>query len=582
MRRIVPVSICLLTLLLACQAVTRPVSKILSSHESVSITPTELEGFNSFTETPSFSSTPHFTFPSHPSFAASATPDLPAGVNFTVRFHPDGGLYVGDQVSLEVIPTPEANLDGWEVLVQVDEPAGKTLKPAKFGRFGIAGRSQATLIWAWDTSGLIPGAHELNFTVLPGGSTWSQIVSLLPEDQLPVSESQARWATSESQCCNVYYITQTASERDLIALLQMVDEQAESANQILKAELDQPIAVTFVPRMLGHGGFTNQEVSVSYLDRNYADSSPAMVLHHELVHLLDNRLGGEYRPTLLIEGLAVYLSGGHFKPEDLIPRAAALLELGAYIPLEPLTKDFYISQHETGYMEAGALVAFIVENWGWEAFSSFYRDIHSPENGDQTGAINAALKNHYGVTLRELEEQFLKRLKAQPVSTDVVEDVRLSLSYYDTVRRYQQAFDPSAYFLTAWMMDGEQMRRKGIVADYARHPTATENLALENMLASAGRSLRQEDYSEVETELQAVSGVLDGVAEGRADPFTGYPLAMDYFNIVQALKLQGLQAQRILVENNTARVWANTTGPQLSEVALLREFENWQIISVAQ
>ena len=76
-------------------------------------------------------------------------------------------------------------------------------------------------------------------------------------------------------------------------------------------------------------GLQSDGIWVSYLDRNYAGSNSEIVFHHEMVHVLDSRLGGELRPTILVEGLAVYLSGGHFKYEPLIPRAAALL------PAEP-------------------------------------------------------------------------------------------------------------------------------------------------------------------------------------------------------------------------------------------------------
>ena len=163
-------------------------------------------------------------------------------------------------------------------------------------------------------------------------------------------------------------------------LLEILDGQAESASQLLEVgleSLDKPIVVVFMPRVLGHGGFASQEISVSYLDRNYAGRGTPTVLHHEIVHVLDGHLGGGLRPTILIEGLAVYLSGGHFKPEPLMPRAAALLPpepgcaqavsvpigqvcgLDWYIPMDELVDDFYLEQHEISYLEAGALVEFM-------------------------------------------------------------------------------------------------------------------------------------------------------------------------------------------------------------------------------
>ena len=144
-----------------------------------------------------------------------------------------------------------------------------------------------------------------------------------------------------------------------------------------------PITITLMSRVLGHGGFASQDIDISYLDRNYAGSDFGLVLHHEMIHILDGRLGGDFRPSLLVEGLAVYETGGHFKKEPLMPRAAALLPgetgLGWYIPLAELADNFYLSQHEIGYLEGATLIEYMVNTWGWDAFSSFYRDIHACE-----------------------------------------------------------------------------------------------------------------------------------------------------------------------------------------------------------
>ncbi len=148
----------------------------------------------------------------------------------------------------------------------------------------------------------------------------------------------------------------------------LADEQAQSVTRQLGAEFDKPVSVVLLPRVLGHGGFADEAITISYLDRNYAGSSPEIVLHHELVHKLDSQLGGDLRPSFFVEGLAVYLSGGHFKPEPLTPRAAALLHQGLYLPLTALVERFYISQHEIGYLEAGALVEYMIESLGQRIF----------------------------------------------------------------------------------------------------------------------------------------------------------------------------------------------------------------------
>jgi hypothetical protein len=430
-----------------------------------------------------------------------------------VRYHPDGPLYVGDQVSIEVIAPPGLDLEEKEVQIEVEETATE-LGSTGFGPHGIGGRFQATLTWGWDTRDLEPGDYSLQISITPEGETWTEVVHLHPAEAVPPPEPQANWQTIESECCTVHFITGTDAARDLPLLLETADEQGRRAIQRMGIEFSDPIPITLLPRVLGHGGFAAEEIYVSYLDRNYAGNDFNMVLHHEMVHILDGRLGGELRPSILVEGLAVYLTGGHFKAEPLLPRAAALLQLGYYLPLAPLADDFYKSQHEAGYLEGGALIQFMVNRYGWDAFSEFYRDIHPHPSGKQSQAIDAALQAHFGQTLGELEHQFTTYLYRQPVNPDLYQDVRLTVFFYDTVRRYQQLLDPSAYFLTAWLPNGEEMRNRGIVADYLRRPSEPENVALERMLVEADQELRAGNYEEAEQILVTADTRLDEISQG--------------------------------------------------------------------
>lgn len=452
------------------------------------------------------------------------SPAPPTVETYTVRTHPDGPLYAGDQVSFEVIAPEAADLSEHRVTIQVDAPEGPEIGAADFGPFGIAGRIQATLIWAWDTSGLEPGGYRLTFTVEPAGVTWEEIHFLYPEEQVPPPEPHAEWASAESECCILHYITGTEAERDLPLILEQAEDQARLAAERIGADFDEPIAITLLPRVLGHGGFAGQEISVSYLERNYAGSQFEIVLLHEMIHILDQRLGGELRPSILVEGLAVYLTGGHFKPEPLMPRAAALLnmpaedKLGWYLPLEPLADNFYASQHEIGYLIAGALVEYMVDRWGWEAFSAFYRDIKPHESESQARAIEAALVAHFGLALSDLEGDFLSVLQDYPDAPEWMEDVRLTADFYDTVRRYQRALDPSAYFRTAWLLSNEEMRKQGIVADYLRRPALPENVSIETLLAAASEHLIAGQYVETGRYLEAINAALDVLIETEAEP----------------------------------------------------------------
>jgi len=467
------------------------------------------------------------------------------GTSLKVMVHPDGELYVGDQLSFEVIAPDGADMGGKQVQVMRAD-TGVLLGESGFAPQGIGQRVQATLRWVWDTSSLEPGTYALTFLVSPDGLEWQENVSLLPASENPVVQSGAHWESVQTECCNVDYITGTDAERDLAKLLSMVEVQAQDVSSAMGAEFDEKFDVVFIPRVLGHGGFAAEEVAVSYLDRNYADGDVATILHHELVHKLDAQLGGELRPSLFIEGLAVYLSGGHYQKEPIEALAAALLPpaenckrptdvgrgqdintsqicgLNMYLPLIPLFDHFYQSQHEISYLEAAALVSYMVDRWGFSAFSDFYRDIHpQPEleedeqstEGPQAMATDVALREHFGITLKELEEDYLQYLSKMRFTAEQRDDIRLTVLLYDTIRRYQLLLDPSAYFETAWLPDPTEMQEKGIVADFFRHPDEPINRMAENQLIEAGRYLQAKKYSQVEAVLEHINQVLDNLPQ---------------------------------------------------------------------
>jgi len=426
-------------------------------------------------------------------------------IEYNLTTHPDGPLYVGDQVSFEVYGKTSSKLSGQSIQISLGQ---KKLAEGSFESFGISGRSQVTFFWIWDTRGLDPGVHTLTFSVLPGGTRWDYEIVLRPASEVPAPEPEARWESVDSACCTIHYISGTEAAEDLDALKIMVDAQAIQVAERMRSNFDKKIPITFLPRTLGHGGFTSNGIYVSYLHRNYAGSTTRQVTHHEMVHWLDNQLGGDLRPSILREGLAVYLSDGHFKVEPILPRAAAILDLGLYIPLRELADSFYFSQHELGYAQAAALVNYLVTTYGWDNFNRFYRTI-PPGQGSDSDALDAALRRNFSISLDQLEEEFIAFLRAQRFNKSDATDLRLTIEFYDTVRRYQKAYDPSAYFLHAWLPDVPEMRKRGIVADFVRHPDSFINRQIENLLMAADASLRLADYPAVEARLRFVNTLLD-------------------------------------------------------------------------
>jgi hypothetical protein len=144
--------------------------------------------------------------------------------------------------------------------------------------------------------------------------------------------------------------------------------------------------------------------------------------------------------------------------------------------------------------------------------------------------------------------------------------LRLTIELYDTLRRYQQLNDSSAYFLSAWLPDGPEARQRGILADFVRHPTAPENIALEVMLVAAQQSLEAGDLAQAARLLASVNAVLD------ADNLFLDPLAADYLEIVGELLAEGYEPQTIILNGETATITAIRAWPMLDTLTLTHAF----------
>ena len=417
--------------------------------------------------------------------------------------HPDGPIYVGDQVSFEVIDSTETLPANSHVVISL---AGKSLGDQIFGSYGLGGRSQATFYWAWDTHGLKPGEYTLTFSL---NTKWDEKIRLYPANSVPAPEPDAHWKMVETACCTVHYISGTAAERDLGLLKALVDTQSADVEKRMGEKPVKKMSITYFPRTLGHGGFAADGIYISYLDRNYAGGTAAQITHHEMVHWLDSQMGGKLRPSILQEGLAVYMSDGHFKVEPILPRLAALVDLGWYIPLPTLIDSFYKAQHEIGYAEAAGLVGYLVTTYGWEGFNRFYRSISPVPQGTESSAMDVALQAQFGISLERLEQNFLVFIHKQVFDDAMRTDLRLTVNFYDTVRRYEAALDPSAYFLNAWLPDVVHMRQYDIVADFLRHPDSLLNQQIESLLVNGDVNLRAKEYTVAEIKIRMVNALLD-------------------------------------------------------------------------
>jgi hypothetical protein len=417
----------------------------------------------------------------------------------------------------------------------------------------------------------------LTFRILPEGPEWDETITLFPQDALPPDALDAEWMTTTTECCLVTYLTETAAARAIDEIIQIVnDTAAESFDEMAADQMDE-IHIVLLPRVLGHGGFASGEIYISYLDRNYVGDGLEQVLHHEMIHVIDMCLGGNSLPKILVEGMAVYQTEGHYKVEPLLPSAAALLDLGLYIPLEELSEDFYFHQHEIGYLEAGALVEFMIDQWGYDAYNAFYRDMNCQERQDETQTMDAALQDHFGFSFAELALQFLFALQAYPTDIDLQQDVSLTIELFDTIRRYQQLLDPSAHFLTAWLITLPELQSRDIAADYLRHPSQPENLTLETLLISAQDALLEDDYKTVKELLEAANASLEQLENGHPNIFDDNPLSKSYHEIVIFLLEAGYQPHQIQLNKNSAHVLVTQTGPNLIPLVIKLDQEALQM-----
>jgi hypothetical protein len=342
---------------------------------------------------------------------------------------------------------------------------------------------------------------------------WTQGVHLLPDP----SDRDAAWSVSHSQCCTLHYLTGTDAEADLAEITDTIEarsaialSQFAAAGVFEQSPLTDPLSIVLIPVVVGHGGFATDEAVLTYAHDNWTGIEFSILAHHEMVHVIDRLVNTEGpRPAILVEGLAVYLSGGHYREGDPLQRAAALLTLEMYQPISQIVNDFYAAQHEIGYMQAAALVAYLDRLWGWETLIDFYFNL--PEGPSDEVIISSALEQRFGIDLAEVEQDFITYLQTLDPDPVVEADVRLTIEAYDMLRRYQTLLIPSAHFRTAWWPPVRSMREVGVVGDYAYREKAPVNVIIERIFIEVHGAFAAEDYNEVESALNRIDAILTQV-----------------------------------------------------------------------
>ena len=443
---------------------------------------------------------------------------------FDVAFYPVAPYHIGDVLSVRVTGTGSGQIEGQEISIALANDPGNNLGTETFSQ-----RSrQATFYWFLDTAGYETGFLEFIFTITETGLEWRSGINLLPAP--PNRDSE--WVSVRTNCCTIHYPTGSDAATDISKVQEILETQtAEAISQFFPGDmpednpLEDPLELVLIPIVVGHGGFATDVAVMTYSERNWAGINLAQLSHHEVVHVLDRQLNDGARPSLFVEGIAVYLSDGHYRPGDPLMRAAALVEMGMYLPITSFVNDFYNAQHEIGYMEGAAFVAYLTEKWGWETFLDFYFNLEEGENDYDT--ISSALQRQYGMDLDALETEFVNHLETLNPDDQVKSDVRLTVETYDMIRRYQTLAIPSAHFQTAWWPPIGRMIESGIIGDYAWREKSPFNVMVENLFLEIHDGLDDGNLQVVENNLNTIGQILDEVADKNIPPShyaIGWPL----------------------------------------------------------
>lgn len=497
---------------------------------------------------------PTFTPTPQPTPTSTPEPD-PRLSSDGVQLFPQP-LHAGDQFSVDVeVLLPETvrteDLDGVRVTLTTSANGSHS---SAVGPGGLDQQLRARFHWIAqlpETSGTVVFTLTLELPpniVDPNPANNVAVLSaqLHPRDTLSPPEPAARWALTETTGFRVHYLTGSAAERDLDRIL----EDAYAAHGEVAAQLgepDDPIDIYLIDRVIGQGGYASSGwVVVSYTDRRYAPVTLSSVFKHELVHRLDAAVGCDGAPPWLREGLAVYVAGGHYRPEPVREKAAALLGTTHYIPLDSLSRGFYTHQHEAAYLEAGAIVQFIVEDWGWDTLLTVCETVSSAGEDEQVNADDQARWNSIVAAMgysntRALEEAWQLWLRAKAIDPRTRSMLELELALMDAMRTYQAAYDAPAHFLEGILFSPEDGRRLDIVADFVRRPRTPAAIAIELVLAMAQEAVEQQDSVLLALLLEELDLALGLGTERSA-------LVQDAVRITELALAQGQEPYRLVVQ----------------------------------
>ncbi|MEM7800376.1 MAG: hypothetical protein AAF633_14370 [Chloroflexota bacterium] len=499
-----------------------------------------------------------------------------------INIYPVPRLFAGDVASFQIGARVPEGIDPYQIEVEVLID-GETIVYGTMNASNLGGDILGLYTFAWDTT-FEAGSHSLEIRLDPAdkitvgdedpaNNIYTQELQVALDKYRPLKDQNAEWLTYQTRYANIHVVKGTAASRDYKRLIEVTDASIEKAIDILNEPPSRRYDLYFIDRVIGQGGYAGGSIVISYLDRNYAGGRIEEVITHETIHLLDQQFTPNGRLVFLAEGVAVWGTGGHYKPENLSGRAAALLSSGLYIPIEQLVADFYPVQHEIGYLQAGAFVQYLVDTYGYDLFRSFYSQFNPNQGFTKGDALSFQLEETYGKTLAELEQEWLTYLSGYDIDPNDIADLNASIRFYELMRRYQLTYDPTAHFLQAWLPNPNELLNRGMTAELTRHPEEEINLIIEAMLTEADFALQAQDFQQVEVLLSSVERVLNN------DGLLVDPLSQAYKDIVMRSKEQGYEVQYIEMVGSEATAFVtNPYTPNILTLRFIRDPGGWQYI----
>ncbi|HXD09978.1 MAG TPA: hypothetical protein VN653_07950 [Anaerolineales bacterium] len=478
-----------------------------------------------------------------------------------VHAYPGPAHYAGDILTFEI-----PSFDG-----SPENEQKATLKLDQNEPFEVTGQwsyyNELILPLALDTSGLT-GTHTLQITTPDDIINTTYTFEVLPASKSPADEQNTAWMLRMTACCIFHYVSNTAAERDIQSIAEHFQKAANDFSKTTGKSLNTKMEVYFIDRLVYNGGFGgNGNLFVSYTDRYYGPTVNwddwETLARHEFSHAagvgLENLGDGI---DFNYEGLAVYIAGGHYKPEPLAERGAALFDLGYYVPVGQ-----FIEQHELSYLYSAAMLTYIADAYGKDTVWKFLAADNDASDG-QPGPLDIAIQNTFSISQDQFNDGFRTWLQDHDPGTQL-DDLRLTIKLQDLRRQYQDTYVPAPYLLLG--NDMRDVTRPEFLPLILRESQSPANTAIELLIANGQEAIIEGDYSTAEQIINTLENIL-------SSRNFETPPASDYLAIATTLIERGYSVDSLRVSDNSATAQVSTNTPTLLTMQLQKSADGWVIL----